>query len=71
MREIRSYGSVGAPEGNLRRYPASKEPVKSRDIEDAERAGLQGWWLAANLDRLPPVNLNFLNLKHLQRHLGS
>ena len=22
MREIRAYGSVGAPEGNLRRYPA-------------------------------------------------
>jgi hypothetical protein len=36
MREIRSYGSVGAPEGNLRRYPASTERVHREE-------GCGGW----------------------------
>jgi hypothetical protein len=29
MREIRAYGSVGAPEGNLRRYPAGGYGVQA------------------------------------------
>lgn len=37
MREIRAYGSVGAPEGNLRRYPAGPR----RDYAgNRERGGL-------------------------------